>query len=164
VRSEFRDGTHLENPTIRQISERLGWSRDPSSAEYDLAIYGAGPAGLSAAVYAASEGLKTIVSERYAVGGQAASSPKIENYLGFPEGVSGADLADNARRQAERFGAEILIAREGVRARAPRSAQPASSTRARCDARGSQCTARGAATRTADRRQTGRRSPAPARR
>jgi thioredoxin reductase (NADPH) len=115
VRCEFRDGTGLENPTLRQISEKLGWFRDPSRAEYDLAIYGAGPAGLSAAVYAASEGLKTVVIERFAVGGQAASSPKIENYLGFPEGVSGAELADKARRQAERFGAEILIAREGVR-------------------------------------------------
>jgi thioredoxin reductase (NADPH) len=115
VRCEFRDGTRLENPTIRQISERLGWFHHPTHTEYDLAIYGAGPAGLSAAVYAASEGLTTVVIERFAVGGQAGSSPKIENYLGFPEGVSGADLADKARRQAEHFGAEILIARAGVR-------------------------------------------------
>jgi len=111
----FSDGTRLENPTIRQIVEKLGWFRDPSRSEYDVAIYGAGPAGLSAAVYAASEGLKTIVVERWAVGGQAASSPKIENYLGFPKGISGAELADRAREQATRFGAEILLARENVR-------------------------------------------------
>jgi thioredoxin reductase (NADPH) len=115
TRCDFADGTTLENPTIRQISEKLGWLGDPSRSQYDLAIYGAGPAGLSAAVYAASEGLKTIVVERFAVGGQAGSSPKIENYLGFPDGISGADLADRARRQALRFGAELLIAREGVK-------------------------------------------------
>ncbi len=115
----FPDGTRLECPTVRQITERLGLFRTPSHSEYDLAIYGAGPAGLSAAVYGASEGLKTVVVERLAVGGQAASSAKIENYLGFPEGVSGADLADRARRQACRFGAEILLAREGVRGEFP---------------------------------------------
>jgi thioredoxin reductase (NADPH) len=80
-----------------------------------VSIYGAGPAGLSAAVYGASEGLKTVVVERSIVGGQAGTSPKIENYLGFPQGLSGADLAERARVQAERFGAEILILREGVR-------------------------------------------------
>lgn len=115
VRCDFPDGTNLENPTIRQVSERLGLFHDPSHKEYDVAIYGAGPAGLSAAVYAASEGLKTVVIERFAVGGQAGSSPKIENYLGFPDGVSGAELARRARQQAEHFGAEILIARAGVR-------------------------------------------------
>jgi thioredoxin reductase (NADPH) len=111
----FPDGTRMENPTIRQILERLGWFHDPSRSEYDLAIYGAGPAGLSAAVYAASEGLKTVVIERWAIGGQAASSPKIENYLGFPGGISGAELADRARDQAYRFGAELLLARESVK-------------------------------------------------
>jgi len=111
----FPDGTRFENPTIRQIIEKLGWFRDPSRSEYDLAIYGAGPAGLSAAVYGASDGLKTVVIERWAVGGQAGSSPKIENYLGFPGGISGADLAERAREQAVRFGAEILLNREGVR-------------------------------------------------
>src|SRR5258707_2768623 len=111
----FPDGTRLERPTIQRLSEKLGWFHDPSRAEYDLAIYVAGPAGLSAAVYGASEGLKTVVVERWAVGGQAASSPKIENYLGFPHGISGAELAERAREQACRFGAEILIAREGVR-------------------------------------------------
>ena len=111
----FPDGTRLERATVRQITEKLGWFRNPSREEYDLAIYGAGPAGLSAAVYGASEGLKTILIERYAVGGQAASSPKIENYLGFPGGISGAELAERAREQATYFGTEILIQRESVR-------------------------------------------------
>jgi thioredoxin reductase (NADPH) len=111
----FPDGTRMPNPTIRQITEKLGWFRDPSRSEYDVAIYGAGPAGLSAAVYAASEGLATVLVERSAIGGQAASSPKIENYLGFPSGISGANLAERAFQQACRFGAEILLAREGVR-------------------------------------------------
>jgi thioredoxin reductase (NADPH) len=111
----FPDGTRLECPTIRQITEHLGWFHDPSRSEYDLAIYGAGPAGLSAAVYGASEGLATVVIERFAVGGQAGSSSKIENYLGFPHGISGADLAERAREQACKFGAEILLGREGVR-------------------------------------------------
>src|SRR6202042_2012649 len=108
------DGPRLECPTIRQITERLGWFRDPSRAQYDLAIYGAGPAGLSAAVYGASEGLKTVVIERSAIGGQAGTSSKIENYLGFPDGIAGADLAERARHQACRFGAEFLVSREGV--------------------------------------------------
>jgi thioredoxin reductase (NADPH) len=111
----FPNGTRLERPTVRQIAEQLGWFLNPSRSEYDLAIYGAGPAGLSAAVYGASEGLKTVVVERWAVGGQAASSPKIENYLGFPQGISGAELAERAREQACRFGAEILLLREGIR-------------------------------------------------
>jgi len=109
------DGTRMENPTIRQIAERLGWYHNPSKAEYDLAIYGAGPAGLSAAVYGSSEGLKTVLIERSVVGGQAGTSSKIENYLGFPDGISGADLAKRARDQACRFGTEILMLREGVR-------------------------------------------------
>src|SRR6202171_5157780 len=111
----FPDGSRLECPTVRQITEHLGWFRDPSRSEYDLAIYGAGPAGLSAAVYGASEGLTTVLVERSAVGGQAGTSSKIENYLGFPKGISGADLAERAREQACRFGAEILLGREGVR-------------------------------------------------
>ena len=112
----FPDGTRMEAPTIRQIIERLGWFRNPSRTEYDLAIYGAGPAGLSAAVYAGADGLSTVVIERWAIGGQAGSSSKIENYLGFPEGISGIELADRARLQAEKFGVEILLAREGVSA------------------------------------------------
>jgi thioredoxin reductase (NADPH) len=111
----FPDGTRLEAPTVRQVTEKLGWFRNPSRPEYDLSIYGAGPAGLSAAVYAASEGLKTVVVERWAVGGQAGSSPRIENYPGFPQGISGAELAERAREQASRFGAELLLLREGVR-------------------------------------------------
>ena len=110
----FDDGTRMERPTVRQITEKLGWFRNPSRSEYDLAIYGAGPAGLSASVYGASEGLKTLLVERFAVGGQAGTSPKIENYLGFPEGISGADLA-SVRGAGSRFGTEILIHRAGVR-------------------------------------------------
>jgi thioredoxin reductase (NADPH) len=112
----FPDGTRMENPNIRQITEKLGWFNNPSHAEYDLAIYGAGPAGLSAAVYGASEGLSTILIERYAIGGQAGSSSMIENYLGFPDGISGADLAKRAWDQANKFHVEILLARAGVRA------------------------------------------------
>jgi thioredoxin reductase (NADPH) len=112
----FPDGTRMECPTIRQITEKLGWFRYPSRSEYDLAIYGAGPAGLSAAVYAGADGLSTVLVERLTVGGQAGSSSKIENYLGFPQGISGMELAERAREQACKFGVEILLAREGVRA------------------------------------------------
>jgi thioredoxin reductase (NADPH) len=110
----FSDGTCLESPTLGQILEHIGWLVQPSQQMYDLAIYGGGPAGLSAAVYGASEGLKTVLIERYAVGGQAGSSSRIENYLGFPKGISGADLAERAREQACKFGAEILMTREGA--------------------------------------------------
>jgi thioredoxin reductase (NADPH) len=112
----FPDGVRMENPSLQQIAEKLGWFRNPAHTEYDLAILGAGPAGLSAAVYGASEGLRTLLIERYAVGGQAGSSSSIENYLGFPKGISGTDLAHRAREQATRFGAEILLLHEGVRA------------------------------------------------
>jgi len=112
----FADGIRLERPTVRQITAQLGWFRNPTRSEYDLAIYGAGPAGLSAAVYGASEGLKTVLIERYTLGGQAGSSSRIENYLGFPHGVSGVELAERAREQVQRFGAEILLGHAGVRA------------------------------------------------
>jgi thioredoxin reductase (NADPH) len=111
----FPDGTRIERPTVRQVTEKLGWFRHPSRCEYDVAIYGAGPTGLSASVYAASEGLRTVLVERFAIGGQAGTSPKIENYLGFPDGISGAELAERARAQAAKFGVEILIDRAGVR-------------------------------------------------
>jgi len=113
---EFPDGTRLFCPSIRDVAERLGWVTKPRLLEYDVSIYGAGPAGLSAAVYAASEGLRTVLIERNAVGGQAGSSSLIENYMGFPAGISGAKLAERARQQAVKFGAEILHLREGVNA------------------------------------------------
>jgi thioredoxin reductase (NADPH) len=113
--AEFPDGTRMECPTIRDVTEKLGWFTNPSRMEYDLAIYGAGPAGLSAAVYGSSDGLKTVLVERWAIGGQAGSSSKIENYLGFPGGISGAELAERARDQAVKFGTEILLARTALR-------------------------------------------------
>lgn len=113
---ELADGTRIYSATVRSIAEKLGFVEQPRQQEYDVSIYGAGPAGLSAAVYAASEGLKTVVIERHAVGGQAGSSSLIENYMGFPEGISGSELAERAREQAVKFGAEFLQMREGVNA------------------------------------------------
>ena len=110
----FSDGTRLECPTIRQITEKLGWFRNPTLSEYDLAIYGAGPAGLSAAVYGASEGLKTVVIERFAVGGQAGTTSRIETISAFHTKSPARRLAERAREQACRFGAEFLLLREGV--------------------------------------------------
>ncbi|WP_373530571.1 FAD-dependent oxidoreductase [Nostoc sp.] len=112
---ELPDGTQLFAPTIREIAQHLGWVTQPKFKEYDVSIYGAGPAGLSAAVYAASEGLRTVLIERHAVGGQAGTSSLIENYMGFPEGISGANLAERARQQAVKFGIEILLLREGTK-------------------------------------------------
>jgi thioredoxin reductase (NADPH) len=112
---ELPSGERLFAPTVRELAERLGWVAQPRFKEYDLSIYGAGPAGLSAAVYAASEGLRTVLVERQAVGGQAGTSSLIENYMGFPEGISGAELAERARQQAVKFGIEILLMREGVK-------------------------------------------------
>jgi len=106
-------GEFLEEPDPSTLARRLGWVLEPSVEVYDLSIYGAGPAGLSAAVYAASEGLRVAVIERDAVGGQASWSSLIENYLGFPEGISGAALAERARQQAVKFGAELLQMRAG---------------------------------------------------
>ena len=108
------DGAILEDPTPEQVASALGWVHPPARSTYDLIIHGAGPAGLSAAVYAASEGLSVAVIERDAVGGQAGFSSLIENYLGFPGGISGAELADRARRQADSFGADLVLMRHGV--------------------------------------------------
>jgi thioredoxin reductase (NADPH) len=109
------DGRQLFAPSVLELANSLGWVAAPSRHEHDVSIYGAGPAGLSAAVYAASEGLRTVLVERLAVGGQAGTSSLIENYLGFPKGISGAELAERARAQAAKFGVEILLMREGVK-------------------------------------------------
>jgi thioredoxin reductase (NADPH) len=105
----FPDGTRLSAPSNRELAEKLGMQLKASRPSYDLVIVGGGPAGLAAAVYGASEGLHTVLVEQNAPGGQAGSSSKIENYLGFPSGVSGADLARRAADQARRFGAEVLL-------------------------------------------------------
>ena len=111
----FPDGQLVLNPTVEEVAQHLGWITKPSYQEYDVSIYGAGPAGLSAAVYAASEGLRTVLVEREAVGGQAGTSSLIENYMGFPEGIGGAELAERARQQALKFGVDILLLREGIK-------------------------------------------------
>lgn len=113
----FPDGRYAEAPDYRQLAELCGLQTEASEPFYDLLIVGAGPAGLGAAVYAASEGLRTAVIEKHAPGGQAGTSSRIENYLGFPNGLSGGDLARRATAQAVRFGAELLTAREAVSVR-----------------------------------------------
>ncbi|MGB8669514.1 MAG: FAD-dependent oxidoreductase, partial [Pseudolabrys sp.] len=105
------DGQVVAQPDVRDVANQLGLQTSARSDEYDVAIIGAGPAGLAAAVYGASEGLQTIVIEREAPGGQAGTSSRIENYLGFPNGVSGDELASRALQQARRLGAEILVTR-----------------------------------------------------
>jgi thioredoxin reductase (NADPH) len=105
------DGETLRAPSTMELAEALGLRTRAEQPLYDLAIVGAGPAGLAAAVYAASEGLRTVVVERDAPGGQAGTSASIENYLGFPKGLSGADLTRRAVAQASRFGAEMVLAR-----------------------------------------------------
>jgi thioredoxin reductase (NADPH) len=109
----FSDGSSLVQPTQVALAERIGLSTHATKDFYDLVVIGAGPAGLAAAVYGASEGLRTLVVEPEAPGGQAGSSSRIENYLGFPSGLSGADLARRAYVQASRFGAEFLSQRVG---------------------------------------------------
>ena len=104
-------GKTVVRPQLRRVAELLGLATEADAAEYDTVIVGAGPAGLAAAVYGASEGLRTIVIEREAPGGQAGASSRIENYLGFPSGVSGDELASRALLQARRLGAEILVTR-----------------------------------------------------
>jgi thioredoxin reductase (NADPH) len=109
------DGTTLFRPQPREVAQRLGLQTSGRATDYDTIIIGGGPAGLAAAVYGASEGLSTLVVEREAPGGQAGTSSRIENYLGFPNGVSGDELASRALRQARRLGAEILVTRNIVR-------------------------------------------------
>jgi thioredoxin reductase (NADPH) len=109
------DGTRLRKPAMRELARLLGLQTNPGSREYDTLIIGGGPAGLAAAVYGASEGLRTVVVEREAPGGQAGTSSRIENYLGFPSGVSGDELASRALHQAKRLGAEILVTRSVAR-------------------------------------------------
>ena len=104
----FEDGSVLSNPEPRQVAERLGRTLSATFDVYDLVIVGAGPAGLAAAVYGASEGLRTLLLDRHAPGGQAGHSSRIENYLGFPAGVSGSELTRRALTQAQRLGAEFL--------------------------------------------------------
>ncbi len=104
----FEDGSVLTNPKPRQVAERLGRPLSAAFEVYDLVVVGAGPAGLAAAVYGASEGLRTILLDRHAPGGQAGTSSRIENYLGFPAGVSGSELTRRAIAQAQRLGAEFL--------------------------------------------------------
>jgi thioredoxin reductase (NADPH) len=108
----FPDGDVLRQPTVAELAERAGVLRRAELPFYDLVIVGGGPAGLAAAVYGASEGLQTALVEREAPGGQAGQSSRIENYLGFPVGLSGGDLARRATTQAQRFGAELLTAQE----------------------------------------------------
>lgn len=106
----FPDGEHLEAPDTSQVAQKVGLRTSADQQFYDLIIIGGGPAGLAAAVYGASEGLRTVMVERQAPGGQAGTSSRIENYLGFPSGLSGADLARRAVTQARRFGVETLAA------------------------------------------------------
>src|SRR3954469_1489779 len=109
------DGKTVARPELRRVAELLGLPTEATAAEYDVVIIGAGPAGLAAAVHAASEGRRTIVIEHAAPGGQAGTSSRIENYLGFPSGVSGEELASRALQQARRLGAEILVTRSVTR-------------------------------------------------
>jgi thioredoxin reductase (NADPH) len=110
----LEDGSILEKPTVYELAERLGVAAQPATDHYDLVIVGGGPAGLAAAVYGASEGLTTVMVEREAPGGQAGTSSRIENYLGFPTGLSGSDLARRATDQARRLGAELLTVQDAV--------------------------------------------------
>jgi thioredoxin reductase (NADPH) len=117
------DGRAMAQPTTSEVAEAVGLSIAPNRDFYDLIIVGGGPAGLGAAVYGASEGLKTLMVERQAVGGQAGQSSRIENYLGFPDGISGSDLTTRARRQVGKFEAEVLNTREVTGLRADGSAR-----------------------------------------
>ncbi|HKI53692.1 MAG TPA: FAD-dependent oxidoreductase, partial [Anaerolineales bacterium] len=111
----FPNGNHLIQPDLKSLAEKVGLQTKAELPFYDLIVLGSGPAGLAAAVYAGSEGLSTLVIEKRAPGGQAGSSPKIENYLGFPSGISGDDLTRRAVTQAKRFGVELLTAQAAVK-------------------------------------------------
>jgi thioredoxin reductase (NADPH) len=117
------EGTALRCPSEAEVAAAVGLTTEPATDFYDLVIIGGGPAGLGSAVYGASEGLRTVLVERQATGGQAGQSSRIENYLGFPDGVSGAQLTDRARRQAAKFGAEVLTVRDVVALEARGSAR-----------------------------------------
>jgi thioredoxin reductase (NADPH) len=117
------DGTIMVAPSAGELAGAVGLSTTPATDFYDLIVVGGGPAGLGASVYGASEGLRTLLVERQATGGQAGQSSRIENYLGFPDGVSGAQLTDRARRQAVKFGAEILTTRDVTGLKAKGSAR-----------------------------------------
>jgi thioredoxin reductase (NADPH) len=108
------DGAAMKSPSDSELAGHVGLTTTPAKDFYDLVVVGGGPAGLGAAVYGASEGLRTVLVERTATGGQAGQSSRIENYLGFPDGVSGAQLTERARRQAEKFGAELVTTRDVV--------------------------------------------------
>ena len=114
----FPDGSKLHDPDDEQLAEKLGFNTKPDLRFYDLAIIGGGPAGLTAGVYASSEGLRTVIIESDAPGGQAGTSALIENYFGFPEGISGAELASRAVQQTRKFGAEILMTHSAAGLRA----------------------------------------------
>ncbi|HEX6522382.1 MAG TPA: FAD-dependent oxidoreductase [Streptosporangiaceae bacterium] len=120
------DGDPLIEPTDAELAAKVGLATTPAKDFYDLVVIGGGPAGLGAAVYGASEGLRTVLVERTATGGQAGQSSRIENYLGFPDGVSGAQLTDRARRQAAKFGAEVLTTRDVTRLEVKGSARSVS--------------------------------------
>jgi len=113
----FPDGTTLIDPSTRELAEKIGLQTKAAKPFYDLIIIGGGPAGLAAAVYGGSEGLQTVMIEKEATGGQAGTSSRIENYLGFPQGLTGADLARRATTQALRFGVEILRTQEAINVR-----------------------------------------------
>src|SRR5207249_4931875 len=104
----LEDGRTLRNPDRQQLAESLGLATSAAHELYDLVVVGAGPAGLAAAVYGASEGMRTLLLDEHGPGGQAAASSRIENYLGFPAGVSGSELTRRALTQAQRLGAEVL--------------------------------------------------------
>jgi len=120
------DGDPLIEPADAELAAKVGLATTPAKDFYDLVVIGGGPAGLGAAVYGASEGLRTVLVERTATGGQAGQSSRIENYLGFPDGVSGAQLTDRARRQAAKFGAEVLTTRDVTRLEVKGSARSVS--------------------------------------